>query len=96
VRFVLYKVDWAGGEVLKADRFFASSKLCSVCGERNTSLTLKERVWVCAVCETTHDRDHNAAVNLCKLPLEQGKVTPVETRVPAGARPRKPKRSTLG
>jgi putative transposase len=96
VRLVSYKVDWAGGTVLKADRFFASSKLCSVCGERNESLTLHERVWVCGICKTTHGRDQNAAINLSKLPLEQGKVTPVEIRVPVGARPRKPMRPSLG
>src|SRR6266545_2953114 len=33
VQFVCYKVAWAGGSVAKADRFFASTKTCSVCGE---------------------------------------------------------------
>jgi putative transposase len=90
VRFVSYKVDWAGGTVAKADRFFASTRRCSVCGEHNAALTLNDRVWECDVCQTAHDRDLNAATNLYKLPLEQGKVTPVEIRVPAGVRPRKP------
>jgi transposase len=67
-----------------------------VCGEHNSSLTLNDREWVCPSCQTRHDRDLNAAINLSKLPLEQGKVTPVETRVPVGVRPWTPKRSTLG
>jgi Putative transposase DNA-binding domain len=84
------------GTVAKADRFFASTRRCSVCGEHTSTLTLNDRVWVCSVCQMTHDRDLNAAINLHKLPLEQGKVTPLERRVPAGVRPRKPKRSMLG
>ena len=96
VQFVCYKVAWAGGSIAKADRFFASTKTCSVCGSVNRTLTLKERSWVCANCQTDHDRDHNAAVNLKQLPPERGKVTPVETRLPSGDRPRKPNRFTVG
>ena len=50
--------------VIKADRWFASSKICSVCGEKNTQLKLSDREWVCPHCETFHNRDLNAAVNL--------------------------------
>jgi putative transposase len=96
VQFVSYKLAWAGGAVAKADRFFASTKICSVCGERDQTLTLKDRSWVCSNCQTTHDRDLNAAINLNQLPLEWGKVTPVERRLPSGNRPRKPNRETVG
>lgn len=96
VRFVSYKVNWAGGSVAKADRFFASTKTCSACGHVNHSLTLNDRSWICAICQTEHDRDLNAAVNLHQLPLERGKVTPVETRLPIGDRPRKPSHFTVG
>jgi putative transposase len=96
VQFVAYKLAWAGRSIAKADRFFASTKTCSVCGEVNRTLTLQDRSWVCANCQTDHDRDLNAAMNLKQLPLERGKVTPVERRLPSGDRPRKPNRFTLG
>lgn len=48
----------------KRDRWFASSKICSVCGEKNNNLTLDIREWVCNSCNTLHDRDVNAARNL--------------------------------
>jgi putative transposase len=96
VNFVCYKVTWAGGSVAKADRFFASTKTCSVCGAMNQTLTLKDCLWDCANCHSRHDRDINAAVNLTQLPSERGKVTPVETRLPSGDRPRKPRSLSPG
>jgi putative transposase len=50
--------------VVKSDRFFASSKLCHICGYKKTDLTLSVRHWTCPVCHTEHDRDVNAAINL--------------------------------
>jgi putative transposase len=42
-RQLRYKMAWVGGEVRRADRFFPSSKLCSICGYLNDGLTLAER-----------------------------------------------------
>lgn len=64
-----YKAKMAGATVIVADRWFASSKLCSACFVKNESLTLKDRTWTCASCGTFHDRDVNAAVNLARYPL---------------------------
>ncbi len=64
VQFVTYKTAWSGGEVIKHDRWFASSKTCHVCGEQNKSLKLSDRIWVCMRCNVVHDRDYNAAMNL--------------------------------
>ena len=50
--------------VVKADRFFASSKLCHVCGYKKTDLTLATRYWLCPCCKSEHNRDVNAAINL--------------------------------
>jgi putative transposase len=58
-----YKMAWKGGEVRESDRFFASSKTCSVCGAINNNLTLSDRVWTCS-CGTIHNRDANAGINL--------------------------------
>jgi putative transposase len=59
-----YKGSWCGCHVEKRDRFFPSSKLCSVCGLINPVLTLEVREWVCSGCFTHHDRDVNAAKNI--------------------------------
>lgn len=66
VNFVEYKAGWDGREVLRVDRFFPSSKLCSDCGAKHKSLTLNIRQWVCTECGVIHDRDENAAVNILK------------------------------
>lgn len=63
-RQITYKQAWRGGLVLVADRWFASSKTCSACGDVTATLTLAERVFVCDTCGLTIDRDLNAAVNL--------------------------------
>lgn len=78
-RQVEYKAEVTGTKVVLADRFYPSSKTCSSCGLVKTKLGLKERVWTCERCGVTHDRDHNAAINLEKLPQGMGKVTPTET-----------------
>ena len=61
-----YKTAMAGSTVIVADRWFASSKLCSECGAKNDNLTLAQRIWTCASCGTSHDRDCNAARNLAR------------------------------
>jgi len=79
-RQIKYKSAWYGATLVEADRFFPSSKRCSSCGEVNNALTLKDRMWVCEKCGTTHERDFNASVNLEQvvgLPEAIGKVTPV-------------------
>ena len=50
--------------VIKADRWFASSKTCSKCGHVNNGLKLSNRSWTCTECGAHHVRDVNAAVNL--------------------------------
>ena len=65
-RQLQYKAAMAGSTVIVADRWFASSKLCSTCGAKNERLSLSERTWMCPSCGTGHDRDRNAAVNLAR------------------------------
>lgn len=62
-----YKSEWRGGFCEKIDRFFASSKTCSVCGWKNQDLKLNHRTWTCGGCGAVHDRDHNASLNIEKF-----------------------------
>lgn len=66
-RQLLYKADLRGNQIIVADRWFASSKTCSCCGYRRERLPLGERTWRCPSCQTAHDRDVNAAINLKHL-----------------------------
>ena len=50
-------------------RFEPSSKICSTCGAMNNELTLAVREWTCDNCNTTHDRDKNAANNILSFGL---------------------------
>jgi putative transposase len=59
-----YKTAWRGGQLVVLDRWYPSSKTCSHCGHRLDSLALSVRRWICPGCQTDHDRDHNAAINL--------------------------------
>jgi putative transposase len=79
--FLEYKGKWTGSHVEWVDRFFPSSKTCSVCGWINQELQLHQRFWVCLGCGTEHDRDHNASVNLERyVPAERReRITPVDS-----------------
>ena len=59
-----YKAESEGKAYLEVDRFFASSKTCSVCLHKVDSLPLDVRSWICTHCQTYHDRDINAAINI--------------------------------
>jgi putative transposase len=52
-----------GKTVLKIDRFFPSSKMCSSCGTLQEAMPLSVRNWRCD-CGAEHDRDENAALNI--------------------------------
>ena len=40
-----HKCGWYGAELVKADQWFASSKLCAHCGWKHEDLTLSDREW---------------------------------------------------
>jgi len=77
-----YKTAWLGEELLTADRFFPSSKLCRHCGCINDSLTLSDRTWTCD-CGAVLDRDLNAAINLKNLAVRAVRPEQAERRMPA-------------
>lgn len=87
-----YKSRLHGNTVAVVDRFYPSSKTCSVCGYINQKLTLADRGWTCLNCGTCHDRDINAARNIVtkaftldgmlktKIPEAIGELTLLDSR----------------
>jgi len=64
-----YKCDWNNITLVKADRFYPSSKKCSCCGAVKDSLMLRDRIYKCNVCGLIIDRDFNASLNLANYKL---------------------------
>ena len=69
VEMLKYKAEWYGNNILQIGRFEPSSKTCHVCGNINKELTLSDREWTCKNCNTLHDRDINAAINIKNFAL---------------------------
>ena len=59
-----YKLERAGGRLVKIDTFFPSSKSCSTCSHKMETMPLSVRTWQCPECGSFHDRDINAACNI--------------------------------
>lgn len=81
VIFLEYKADWYGKEVIKVDRWYASSKICG-CGVKNNNLKLSDRKWVCSACGVINQRDALASQNILKEGRRSlGDLTNVERAV---------------
>lgn len=64
-RQLQYKADWNGRQYIKIGRFVKSSQTCHVCGYINPETKdLAVREWTCPECNTYHDRDVNASINI--------------------------------
>ncbi len=71
-RQLQYKADWYGRTYVKIGRFVPSSQTCHVCGYKNEETKdLTVRKWTCPQCQTEHDRDINAAINIQNEGLKQ-------------------------
>jgi putative transposase len=66
-----YKCQWYGSDLVIVDRFYPSSQLCSDCGHQQ-KMPLSKRVYTCAGCGISLDRDLNAAINLSKTVSSTG------------------------
>lgn len=84
-RQLAYKSEWYGAQLVVADRYYPSSKLCSGCGTIKDTLSLSTRFFECEACGLVLDRDENAAINLrrlglAQLPVDRREVTPAERK----------------
>ena len=98
-----YKTQWYGSTLVKADRFYPSSKTCAQCGAVKAKLSLTERTFACDSCGHQVDRDLNAATNLARLGLpgtnsgtgRGGAVRPVQQKLVVRAHPDEASTETL-
>ena len=67
VRQLEYKAKQKRRTIIKADRFYPSSQICSACGHRDGKKALHIREWYCPNCGEHLDRDINASKNLLAL-----------------------------
>ena len=65
-----YKGEWNGRNIIAIGRYEPSSKLCSNCGYIKHDLNIKDRNWVCPSCNSNHDRDFNASINIKAIALK--------------------------
>jgi len=69
-RMLEYKAKWYGRKIIIAPSNYASSQLCSNCGNKSSQTKdLSCRTYICPVCGMTMDRDINASKNLLKLAM---------------------------
>lgn len=66
-----YKATWYGNNIVKIPTMYPSSQTCSCCGYKNPLVkNLAIRNWECPKCQTKHDRDTNASINILNKGLQ--------------------------
>ena len=87
VQMMEYKCQWHGKTLIKVPTFYPSSKTCYNCKHVNQELKLSDRSWTCEKCNSTHDRDINAAKNIKFMGLTglRKPEVPVEPPAEVGA-----------
>ncbi|NCR03113.1 MAG: transposase [Microcystis aeruginosa LG13-03] len=86
---------WQGKTYIEVDRFFPSSKTCHVCLNQVGSLSLDMRIWTCEHCQTTYDRDINAAINIRDESLRILSLGTSDTAYRGDVRPKAGRKSVL-
>ncbi len=94
-RQLRYKCPWYGSTLVEADRFFPSSKTCHTCGHVQSIGWFEH--WTCEGCNSSHQRDDNAAINLARwaglgsvgAPVKRGAEHQTESHSAAGEDTRK-------
>jgi len=59
-----YKCEWNDYHLIKVNKYYPSSKTCHICGYKKIDLSLSDRTWLCPICNTVHNRDLNASINI--------------------------------
>lgn len=68
---LFYKAIWYGNDIVKIPSMYPSSQICSCCGYKNPLVkNLAIRNWECPKCQTKHDRDINASINILNKGLQ--------------------------
>ena len=67
VKKLVYIAQKKGVKITFIDKWYPSSRTCSVCGAVNDALNLRDRTWQCSNCHTQLDRDRNAAINIYRV-----------------------------
>lgn len=79
--FLAYKMERAGKKLIRIDRWYPSSKICSCCGKVKEDLQLSDRIYECA-CGNRMDRDQNAAINICREGIRKsGMILDIEKKI---------------
>ena len=65
-QMLCYKCVQIGIDIIFVNSF-NTSKRCHNCGHIHHNITIKNKVWTCEKCNSTHDRDYNAAINISQL-----------------------------
>jgi putative transposase len=70
INILKYEASKFNVSIIEVDRYFASSQICSKCGNKNPEVKdLSVRKWICPVCGAEHNRDRNAAINILNFGL---------------------------
>lgn len=64
MRILEYKAEWYGKKIIKVNKWFPSSQICSNCKVNSGKKPLHIREWTCENCNCHHDRDLNASLNI--------------------------------
>ena len=66
-----YKLARQGKSLILVDRYFPSTRVCSVCGQVRASSPHRKETWICPKCGARHNREVNAAKNIKTQGLAQ-------------------------
>ncbi|ENY6720843.1 RNA-guided endonuclease InsQ/TnpB family protein [Campylobacter jejuni] len=64
INLLTYKAENKGKTLMQIDKFFPSSQICSNCGSNTGKKPLHIKSFTCPNCNTKHDRDINASINI--------------------------------
>ena len=65
IRRLKYKCEWLNKKLIQVNRYYASSQICSSCGNKNKIMKdIKIREYKCPKCGIEIERDINASINI--------------------------------